>query len=650
MNHSDIQAFQTLNNNFPTNRPLSLISSYAEAKRVLPPGTAWPGPWRNSKTPYSVEIMDCLSPFSPVTRINFMKSAQIGATSLAENCVAFWMDECPTEILYVSSIENLAKDWVEDRLEHVIDSCGFRHKIKSTATNKKSRKTGDKIDSKQYPGGMLNIASAQSPSKLRSKSKRILILDEVDGAPSQLSTGEGNWIDVAIARTNAWGNRKKIFCISTPTTYDQSAINRLFEEGDQRKYFVPCPHCGEFQVLEFGDDNTMYGIKTETDGSIFTVYYMCIKCHGKIQEYHKTEMLNNGQWRATAISQSPGVRSYHLSALYSPIGMFSWLELWGVYQKALLDPIDGMRSFTNLYLGLPFRETGSRPKIEKVIELRGDYRSGTIPDGVIYLAAGIDVQRGSVSDPNNPPRLEMEILGIGSGWRTYSILYRRFEGAVDDPHDGAWQNMYEWGKDGGMTFKRKDGREFVVSIAFVDSGDGNLTDTIYRFTERWDNTFPSKGFSALKIKKGEKVGEDAVGSSNIRKYRAAKVAGGDMLLYEMSTNYYKTRIYNNLKVPRKETGIQRPGFCNFPIDYSEKYFKMLTAEEKRRDGTFYCPSNRKNEALDCRVMCLCAADIYLSAKIMEIKLNVKANGGTEKDLSEVTARKVIDLMERNSHK
>ena len=447
---SEIQTFQAFNTAYPTKRPIPLISEYAENKRVLPLGTAWPGPYKKEKTPYLVEIMDCLSPFNPVTRINFMKSAQIGATTAAENCIAYWMDECPTEILYVSSIEDLAKDWVESRLEHVIDSCGFRHKIRSTSVNKRSRKTGDKIDSKQYPGGMLNIASAQSPSKLRSKSKRILILDEVDGAPSQLSTGEGNWIDVAIARTNAWGSRKKIFCISTPKIFDQSSINRLFEEGDQRKYFVPCPYCGEFQVLEFGDDDTLYGIKTDMIGDVLHVYYMCIKCHESIQEYHKTEMLNNGQWRPTAVSQIIGTRSYHLSALYSPIGMYSWLELWSTYQKALLDPIDGMRSFTNLDLGLPFRETGSRPKIDKVIELRGSYRSGTVPEGVIYLTAGVDVQRGSEKDPNNPPRLEMEILGIGSGYRTFSVLYRRFEGEVDDPHAGAWEDMYQWAEDSGL--------------------------------------------------------------------------------------------------------------------------------------------------------------------------------------------------------
>lgn len=647
MTHSDTQAFLTLNDNRPTKRPEPLISTYAEKKRILPAGTPFPGPWRNKRTPYSVEIMDCMSPFNPTIKTNVMKSAQSGLTGAAENVIGYWMDECPTEILYVSAIESLLERWAEKRLEPLIDSCGFRHKIQSTATNKKSRRTGDKILSKQYPGGTLDTASAQSASKLRSDSKRILICDEVDGAPTQLKTGEGNWLDVAFARTNAWGNRKKIFCFSTPTTYDQSAINRLFEEGDQRKYYVPCPHCEEFQVLEFGDDNTQYGIKTDKVNGKLVVYYMCIKCHESIQEYHKTEMLLAGQWRPTAKAQVADTRSYHISALYSPVGMFSWLELWGAYQKALLDPIDGMRSFVNLCLGLPFRESGSRPKIEKVIELRGGYRSGTIPEGVIYLTAGIDVQAGSKTDTNNPPRLEMEVLGIGSGYRTYSILYRRFEGAVDDPFDGAWQDMYEWSENGGLCFERKDGMVFKTSIAFIDSGDGNLTNTIYQFTERWDNCYPSKGFSIIKLKKGEKGLLDMIANTNFRKYKPVRVADGNITLYEMSTNYYKSRIYNNLTVTRKETGQQRPGFCDFPIDYGEKYFLMLTAEEKRTDGTFYCQNGRRNESLDCRVMCLCAADIFLSAQIMKFKVAIKENGGTDNDIDQVTARKVIDYLERS---
>ena len=59
------------------------------------------------------------------------------------------------------------------------------------------------------------------------------------------------------------------------------------------------------------------------------------------------------------------------------------------------------------------------------------------------------------------------------------------------------------------------------------------------------------------------------------RYRAAKMNDGT-IIYEINTNYYKSQIYNNLKIPRKDgEKVQRAGFCEFPRDYGEKYFKML---------------------------------------------------------------------------
>ena len=320
--------------------------------------------------------------------------------------------------------------------------------------------------------------------------------------------------------------------------------------------------------------------------------------------------------------------------------MLSWLDLYQKYVQALKKP-DGMRAFVNLYLGLPFKESGSRPDISKVIELRGGYQAMTVPEGVLWLTAGVDVQRGSGSDPNNPPRLEMEVVGHGVGFSTWSIMYWVFEGPVDDPYYGAWAQLTEWAKNAGLQFKRKDGRIFNVSMVFVDSGDGNLTDVVYRFTSTWGNTFPSKGFSALKKRKNE--GDDEAGPSNFKRYRAVKL-NEDTILYEIATNYYKTHIYNNLKIERQAIDPQRPGFCHFPVDYGEKYFSMLTAEEKRSDGTFHCPSGRRNESLDCRVMAMCASDVFLDAKVMEIKLAAKQAGATAVELQQVSHRFVMEKM------
>jgi phage terminase large subunit GpA-like protein len=641
----DIKFFLAENEKMPVNPPVSLISEYAQSKRILPPSTPFPGPWKNRRTPYAIEIMDNMGPFSPIQETRVMKAAQIGLTATSENVIAYWMDESPAEILYVSATESLLMKWTTKRLEPLIDSCGFRHKIYAQTESKASRRTGDKIFSKEYVGGNLDMASSQSASSLRSDSKRILIIDEMDGAPPLLRTGEGNWVKVAMARTNAWGARKKILKFSTPTTFDASLINVEYEEGDQRKYMVPCPLCGKYQELKFGNEQTQYGIKADTQaGELKNVFYLCDYCHDATFNHNKTKMLTNGRWEPSSVSASKTLRTYQISSLYSPVGMYSWSELYLEHQNAQNNP-DGMRSFVNLYLGLPYKESGSRPDIKKVIELRGGYRAGTVPDGVLYLTAGIDVQQGSKKDPNNPPRLEMEVLGIGAGYRTYSILYQRFEGDVDDPYSGAWLELNEWAKKGGLRFKRKDGFEFPVAILFIDSGDGNLTDIVYRFTEQWQNTYPSKGFSALRKRKNEKADVDSAGPLNFKRYRPVNVSG-TILLYEISTNFYKNQVYNNLKIVRQEIDPQRPGFCDFPVDYGEKYFKMLTAEEKRRDGSFYCPSGRRNESLDCRVMALCAADVYLASIVMERKALAKANGASATDLQMINHRAIIQMLKQ----
>ena len=638
---SNIQFLRQENEKKPTREPIHLISEYAANKRILPANTPFPGFWDNSRTPYSVEIMDNMSPFSQIIHTVTMKAAQLGLSAAAENAIAYWMDESPATILYVSATDKLLEKWATKRLEPVIDSCGFRHKIYAQTSNKGSRRTGDKIFSKEFVAGSLDMSSAQSPSGLRSDSVRILIRDEIDGPRALLVTGEGNWISVSAARTNAFGNRKKIFDISTPTTFDASLINILYGSGDQRKFFVPCPLCGEFQELLFGNESTAWGIKPQyKDGNLVKATYICQLCEKSLENYHKRQMLSRGEWRPTRKIDTI-VRSYQISSLYSPPGMLSWTDLWREYEKALKDP-DGMSSFVNLYLGLPSKEEGSRPSLKKIIELRGGYRQGTVPDGVLYLTMGVDVQRGSEKDENNPARLEMEIMGTGPGYRTYSILYKVIPGAIDDPFSGAWEKLDEWAKSSGLIFKRKDGREYHVSLIFVDSGDGMYTDVVYKFCDRWQNTYPSKGFAQIKRKGKEKI--DIFSNRDYRRYRPAKLPDGGFL-YEVSTNHYKTNIYRALKIARKEIDPQRPGFCDFPIDYGQKYFKMLSAEEKRKDGSFYCPSGRRNEALDIRVLCLCAADVYLDAKVADVKARAKEGGATLTDIQLITTRMVIDKME-----
>lgn len=649
---SDLDFFRVQNSNKPTKRPEPLISKYIQRKRLLPLNTPFPGFWRNNRTPYLVEIMDNMSPASHVQHQAWMKPAQIGATAAAENVIAYWMDENPAEILYMSATEPLLRKWAGKRLEPLIESCGIKIQAQTLKLGKNKR-SGDTMFAKEYPGGALDMASAQSPASQRSDSKRILVRDEIDAAPEHLHSGEGAWLKVSGARTKAFGNRAKIFDLSTPQVDGQSAIQKQYEMGDQRKFLVPCPipGCGRFQEMVWGTSQRQNGLHYETKaGRLAEVYYVCDHCHDIWYNAHKAVFLQQGKWEPTAESYSETFRSYHISSLYSPIGMYSWYDMVQEYLEAKSEQ-DGMRSWVNLALGKPYKERGTRPKVDEVIELTSGYSSGDVPDGPTFLTMGIDVQQGS-KDPEkkNPPRIELEVCGHGSRFRTWSITYKVIEGAIDDPSAGAWKELAEFQKSGGLTFRRSDGMEFGPRLILVDSGQGQYTDIIYRFCSTWRNTFPSKGRREIQRFVARKKGKDDPGDElkddNAVRYRATKMSE-DVTLYNISTNYYKNHIYNNLKIRREIDGPERSGYCAFPRDYTRRYFEMLTAEEKRSDGSFHAGA-RRNEALDVRVLNLAACDIYLDARVQELKSWARKKGQTPVQISQINHATVLKWLERQT--
>ena len=72
---------------------------------------------------------------------------------------------------------------------------------------------------------------------------RVLIMDEVDGYP--FATGEGEPTMLARKRLQAYeavGISKAILA-STPASARTSRIWPAYLRSDQRKFFVPCPHC-----------------------------------------------------------------------------------------------------------------------------------------------------------------------------------------------------------------------------------------------------------------------------------------------------------------------------------------------------------------------------------------------------------------------
>ncbi len=195
--------------------------------------------------------------------------------------------------------------------------------------------------------------------------------------------GEGDPINLAFARTRTF-SRRKVFMCSTPLITGLSRIEAAFAESDQRRYWVPCPHCGEFQVLKF---ERLRWPKGEPQKAA----YHCIACEQAVFNHQKNAMLARGEWRPEAEGDGR-TRGYHLSSLYSPVGWYAWERAADDWEKAQKG-VERLKSFVNLVLGESWQERGDAPDWRPLYDRREDYPVGTVPQGGLFLTAGADVQR-----------------------------------------------------------------------------------------------------------------------------------------------------------------------------------------------------------------------------------------------------------------
>jgi phage terminase large subunit GpA-like protein len=576
--------------------PLLTVSEWADRYRVLSQrASSEPGRWRTARTPYLKEIMDCLSPSSPVQRVVFMKGSQVGATEAGNGWLGYVIHQAPGPIMAVAPTVELAKRNSKQRIDPLIEESDvLRERVKE----RRSRDSGNTVLSKEFPGGVLIMTGANSAVGLRSMPARYLFLDEVDAYPGDVE-GEGDPILLA-ERRSATFQRRKILLVSTPKTKGRSRIEREYEQSDQRRFFVPCPHCGDHQVLELANLRWPEGRPREAE-------YACSHCGALIGERHKTAMLERGEWRATA-EGAGRTAGFHLSSLYSPVGWFSWADAAEMYEQAQKVP-DLMKGFVNTVLGLPYEEEAEAPEWGRLYERRESYRIGMVPERGLFLTAGVDVQKD---------RIEVEIVAWGRGKESWSVDYRVIEGDTARPE--------VWAKLDAVLAKdwpHISGHTLPIRVMAVDAG--YATQDVYAWARQHPQaSWGPAGAAARQPRTAVAVkGRDQDTALLLSVSRAD--AGGrrrGLRVWSVGTPVAKGELYRWLKLewPTEEAieagATFPPGCCHFP-QYSEEYFKQLTAERLVTRivkgfprASWEKEAGRRNEALDCRVYARAAAAIY----------------------------------------
>jgi phage terminase large subunit GpA-like protein len=421
------------------------VSSWADLHRKLASrASAEPGQYRTARTPYMREIMDRLSPGDPTQRIVFMKAAQVGATEAGNNWIGFVIHQAPGPMLAVQPTVELAKRNSRQRIDPLIEeSPDLRERVKPA----RSRDAGNTMLSKEFAGGILIMTGANSAVGLRSTPARYIFLDEVDAYPTSADE-EGDPVTLAEARSLTFAHRRKVLLVSTPTIRGLSRIEREYEASDQRRFFVPCPHCDAMQWLKFER------LRWEK-GRPETAEYLCEGCERCIAEHHKTRMLERGEWRATATATDPTTVGYHLSALYSPVGWLSWQRIARAHEAARGSD-EAMRAFRNTILGETWMETGEAPDWQRLADRREAWAPGTVPERGLFLTAGADVQKD---------RIEVDVWAWGRGLESWLVDHLVLEGGPGDP--ACWQQLTDLL---GRTWEHASGQRMTLARLAIDSG------------------------------------------------------------------------------------------------------------------------------------------------------------------------------------
>jgi phage terminase large subunit GpA-like protein len=558
------------------------VAEWSNTHRILSQkGSAEHGPYRIERTPYLKEIAECLSPRSPVQRVVFMKSAQVGASELGFNWIGFIMHACPGPVMMVQPTTELAEKVSKQRIASMIEETPVLSEILPA----KSRDAGNTVLLKEFKGGLLAITGANSPVGLRSMPVRFLFMDEVDAYPHDVG-GEGDPVGLAEKRTQTYSIRKKIFLNSTPTVKEHSRIEAEYLASDQRRFFVPCPHCGEMQWLQWRQ------VKWEDDDPN-TTKYQCEFCKELIEERYKSEMLANGQWIAT----SPGdgrTAGFHISALYSPVGWRSWPEIVHEFLESRSDA-PRLKQWVNTILGESWEEEYSnRLGTTELMSRAEDYRTGYAPEGVLTLVAGVDVQDN---------RFAISVYGYGRDEESWVISHQEIHGDPSQPD--LWKQLENLLL---QPVKHAKFGEMKIRTAAIDSG-GHFTHEVYNFTRhhrarQWIAIKGSNQRSRPVISKPSKV------DINLRGQALKRGA----LLYMVGTDTAKSVLYGRLK--HNQPG---PGYVHFNLDLQPDFYEQLTAE---RQSVRYVKGfpvkewtkkpGQRNEALDCAVYGYAALQLILS--------------------------------------
>lgn len=500
-----------------------------------------------------------------VEEIWFCKPTQVGGSECLHNMMGYVIAQDPVPTMAVYPTQDFAKSYSKTRIQPMIDLCPTL-KGKYLFRESEDREL-------HFTDMNLHFAAAESARDLAGTPICYLFLDEVDKYP-RIIKDEADPINLARQRTGTFPGKCKIVGGSTPTVKTGNIWKMRERANEVRKFFVPCPHCGHYQDLKFGQVKWPEG--STPDDARDLAWYECEKCAGRITDAHKTIMVRTGEWRAVEHRGSGrSIVWFHLNSLYSP-----WVRIGEMAQKFLAskDYPEELRNFVNSWLAEPWEDASVQLSRDLVMERRTEFEEGVVPGGALILTAGVDVQQDCMSWTIRAWGPLLTSWNIAHGM---ALSWADIEEVMNRP------------------YRKRNGEEFLVSLVAVDSGD--QTDEVYDFcaiNSEW--AVPVKGannpmLARFKLSTIDKVSSKAYG----------------MRLVIVDGAQYKSMIASRMSRPNGRGSWMVHAGCD------EDYAEQVTSEQRVREmrGAREVEVWKKksthaaNHYLDAEVYCACAADL-----------------------------------------
>ncbi|HFP5150605.1 TPA: phage terminase large subunit family protein [Escherichia coli] len=607
-------------------RRMRVADAVAQYMRV-PMGAGNSVPWDPLVAPYVIEPMNCLAS-REYDAVIFVGPARTGKTiGLIDGWVIYNVICDPADMLIIQMTEEKAREHSKKRLART-----FRVSPEVVSRLSPNKNDNNVYDRTFLAGNYLKIGWP-SVNIMSSSDYKCVALTDYDRFPEDID-GEGDAFSLASKRTTTFMSSGMTLVESSPgrdvkdvkwrrtsphEAPPTTGILSLYNRGDRRRWYWPCPHCGEY-FQPCGD--VVAGFRDIADPVLASeaAYIQCPSCSGRIMPDQKRELNGRGVWLRDGESinadgsrygdpRRSRIASFWMegpAAAYQTLSQLVYKLLTAEQEYETTGSEETLKTVINTDWGLPYLPRASmEQRKSELLEQRAEpVPSRSVPDGVNFLVATVDVQAG------RHRRFVVQVTGYGSRGERWIIDRYNITQSLRGDSDGESQRIdpasypEDWDVLLTDVFHKSwplasdPSQQMRLMAMAVDSGgEDGVTDNAYKFWRRCrrdglgKRIYLFKGDSIRRAKLISRTFPDNTGRTGRRAQ-----AAGDVPLWLLQTDALKDRVNNALW--RDSPG---PGYVHFPDWLGSWFYDELTYEERSSDGKWSKPGRGANEAFDLMV-------------------------------------------------